>query len=133
MVECFDGALEPVDFETLFKLRVSDKLKKVLAEDDSLPTQFVLVPSLGDAFHDFVFPQVRCGATLPRASSRRARNHTRVILRSGCLAAPVPVAVLGRWFRCLLSAWEARATALTRTRQSTFIGSSLPLHSRHRP
>lgn len=58
-MECVDGGSEPVDFETLFKLRLSDKLDTLFANDKDLPTQFVLVPSLRDVFHEFVFPQVR--------------------------------------------------------------------------
>lgn len=57
-VECVDGGSEPVDFETLFKLRLSDKLDTLFASDKDLPTQFVLVPSLRDVFHEFVYPQV---------------------------------------------------------------------------
>ena len=60
-VECFDGNSEPVDFETLFKLRLSDKLDKLFADDKDLNTQFVLVPSLRDVFHEFVYPQVPSG------------------------------------------------------------------------
>ncbi len=52
-----DGQMELLDYESLFKLRISAKLDWLLANDDSLPTQFVLVPSLRDAFHDFVYPQ----------------------------------------------------------------------------
>ncbi len=52
-----DGQIELLDYESLFKLRISAKLEWLLANDDSLPTQFVLVPSLRDAFHDFVYPQ----------------------------------------------------------------------------
>lgn len=58
-MECVDGGSEPVDFETLFKLRLSDKLDTLFASDPDLPTQFVLVPSLRDVFHEFVYPQVR--------------------------------------------------------------------------
>lgn len=57
-VECVDGGSEPVDFETLFKLRLSDKLDKLFENEPNLPTQFVLVPSLRDVFHEFVYPQV---------------------------------------------------------------------------
>lgn len=57
-VECIDGTSEPVDFETLFKLRLSDKLDTLFANDKDLSTQFVLVPSLRDVFHEFVYPQV---------------------------------------------------------------------------
>lgn len=53
-----DGGSEPVDFETLFKLRLSDKLDTLFANEKDLPTQFVLVPSLRDVFHEFVYPQV---------------------------------------------------------------------------
>ncbi|KAG5177638.1 DNA polymerase alpha/epsilon subunit B-domain-containing protein [Tribonema minus] len=49
-------AAEPVDFETLFRLRVCDKLERVLA-DPAHPTQFVLIPSTRDAFHDATYPQ----------------------------------------------------------------------------
>eukprot|EP00904_Undaria_pinnatifida_P004135 jgi/Undpi1/13722/HiC_scaffold_9.g03375.m1 len=56
-VECIDGTSEPVDFETLFKLRLSDKLDTLFANDKDLSTQFVLVPSLRDVFHEFVYPQ----------------------------------------------------------------------------
>lgn len=58
-VDCVDGGTEPVDFETLFKLRLSDKLDTLFANNPDLPTQFVLVPSLRDVFHEFVYPQVR--------------------------------------------------------------------------
>ena len=58
-VECVDGGSEPVDFDTLFKLRLSDKLDNLFKNDRDLPTQFVLVPSLRDVFHEFVYPQVR--------------------------------------------------------------------------
>ncbi len=51
-----DGQIELLDYESLFKLRISAKLDWLLA-NDSLPTQFVLVPSLRDTFHDFVYPQ----------------------------------------------------------------------------
>lgn len=57
-VECVDGGSEPVDFETLFKLRLSDKLDTFFASESDCATQFVLVPSLRDVFHEFVFPQV---------------------------------------------------------------------------
>ncbi|CAM9929011.1 unnamed protein product, partial [Discosporangium mesarthrocarpum] len=56
-VECVDGGSEPVDFETLFKLRVSDKLDTLFSDKPTLHTQFVLVPSLRDAFHEYVYPQ----------------------------------------------------------------------------
>jgi DNA polymerase alpha subunit B len=51
-----DGTVEPVDFETLFRIRVCEKLE-LLLEDVDLTTQFLLVPSLRDAFHDYAFPQ----------------------------------------------------------------------------
>lgn len=53
-----DGGSESVDFETLFRLRLSEKLDTLFANDRDLPTQFVLVPSLRDVFHEFVYPQV---------------------------------------------------------------------------
>lgn len=57
-IECMDGGSESVDFETLFQLRLSEKLKSLFADNGDLLTQFVLVPSLRDVFHDFVYPQV---------------------------------------------------------------------------
>lgn len=57
-MECVDGGSEPVDFETLFNLRLSGKLDSLFADNPDLLTQFVLVPSLRDAFHEFVYPQV---------------------------------------------------------------------------
>ncbi|CAB1103712.1 unnamed protein product [Ectocarpus sp. CCAP 1310/34] len=56
-IECVDGGSESVDFETLFRLRLSEKLDTLFADDRDLPTQFVLVPSLRDVFHEFVYPQ----------------------------------------------------------------------------
>lgn len=56
------GESDPLDFETLFKLRLSDKLQNLFRQNEDLPTQFVLVPSLRDVFHDFVYPQVRRGS-----------------------------------------------------------------------
>lgn len=58
-MDCVDGGSEPVDFETLFKLRLSDKLDLLFKNERDLPTQFVLIPSLRDAFHEFVYPQVQ--------------------------------------------------------------------------
>ena len=57
-IECVDGSSESVDFETLFRLRLSEKLDALFAKDKDLLTQFVLVPSLRDVFHEFVYPQV---------------------------------------------------------------------------
>lgn len=65
-IECVDGGSESVDFETLFRLRLSEKLDTLFANDKDLPTQFVLVPSLRDAFHEFVYPQVIDVCPLPR-------------------------------------------------------------------
>ncbi|CAM9471035.1 unnamed protein product [Phaeothamnion confervicola] len=52
-----DGMQEAVDFETLFKVRIAGPLDALLKEAPDLATQFVLVPSTRDAFHDFVYPQ----------------------------------------------------------------------------
>jgi DNA polymerase alpha subunit B len=52
-----DGTFALLDFETLFKLRISTKLADMFEGAPDLPTQFVLVPSLRDAFQDYVYPQ----------------------------------------------------------------------------
>ncbi|CAM9941661.1 unnamed protein product, partial [Choristocarpus tenellus] len=56
-VECMDGRSEAVDFETLFKLRISDKLDTLFVDGPSLPTHFIIIPSLRDVFHEYVYPQ----------------------------------------------------------------------------
>jgi len=54
-----DGdAIETVDYESLFKLRISSLLTGLFSSHPDLPTRVVLVPSLQDVAHDFVFPQV---------------------------------------------------------------------------
>lgn len=67
-IECVDGGSESVDFETLFRLRLSEKLDTLFADDRDLPTQFVLVPSLRDVFHEFVYPQVCRAVTVSEFS-----------------------------------------------------------------
>ncbi len=51
------GDVETVDFETLFELQISQRLAELFDNYPSLPTKIILVPSLNDAFHDFVYPQ----------------------------------------------------------------------------
>jgi hypothetical protein len=49
---------ETVDYEALFKYRVSFFLEGLFASHPALPTKIVLIPSLNDVFHDYVYPQV---------------------------------------------------------------------------
>ncbi|CAM9546649.1 unnamed protein product [Chrysoparadoxa australica] len=51
------GEAVPLDFESLFFLRIGSKLEQLLADEPELSTQFILVPSTHDAFHDYVYPQ----------------------------------------------------------------------------
>jgi len=52
-----DGNDVPVSYETVFQERISRMIEEFFDEGQACPTQFVLVPSLEDAFHDNVFPQ----------------------------------------------------------------------------
>ena len=52
-----DAGTESVDLETLFQINISSRIQELYADEADLPCQFVLLPSLQDAFHDFVFPQ----------------------------------------------------------------------------
>lgn len=53
---------ESVDFESLFKMRVSLFLEGLYETNPTLATRIVLVPSLNDVFHDHVYPQVLCSS-----------------------------------------------------------------------
>jgi DNA polymerase alpha subunit B len=46
-----------VSFEQLFKNKIIDLLKLFFETEEKIPTNFILVPSLLDAHHEFVFPQ----------------------------------------------------------------------------
>ena len=54
-----ENETETVDYENLFKLRVSSLIRGLYASNPSLCTRLVLIPSLNDVFHDMVYPQVR--------------------------------------------------------------------------
>jgi hypothetical protein len=56
---------ESVDFESLFKMRVSLFLEGLYETNPTLATRIVLVPSLNDVFHDHVYPQVPSSPSLP--------------------------------------------------------------------
>lgn len=53
-----EAVYETVDFEALFKMRVSYLLDSLFASNPTLPTKIILVPAVTDVFHDYVFPQV---------------------------------------------------------------------------
>lgn len=53
-----EAEAETVDYESLFKMRVSALLDDLFASQPDLLTRVILVPSLNDVFHDHVFPQV---------------------------------------------------------------------------
>jgi len=46
-----------VPYESFFAAKISGAIEELLAADDSLHTQFILVPSLDDATTDWVYPQ----------------------------------------------------------------------------
>jgi DNA polymerase alpha subunit B len=52
-----DGSLETVDLWTLFKYKVSAMISAIYEAQPDLCLQIIIVPSLADAWHDFVFPQ----------------------------------------------------------------------------
>ena len=52
-----EGEAVTVSFETLFSEKVASLIEQSFEELPELQTQFVLVPSLADAFHENVFPQ----------------------------------------------------------------------------
>ena len=52
-----DGNMIPVSYETVFQEKVAREIEIFFDEGPACPTQFILVPSLEDAFHDNVFPQ----------------------------------------------------------------------------
>eukprot|EP00584_Thalassiosira_punctigera_P006405 CAMPEP_0172531780 /NCGR_PEP_ID=MMETSP1067-20121228/5038_1 /TAXON_ID=265564 ORGANISM="Thalassiosira punctigera, Strain Tpunct2005C2" /NCGR_SAMPLE_ID=MMETSP1067 /ASSEMBLY_ACC=CAM_ASM_000444 /LENGTH=762 /DNA_ID=CAMNT_0013316197 /DNA_START=113 /DNA_END=2401 /DNA_ORIENTATION=- len=52
-----DGKESKVSYEHLFAARISSLLEELYLEDPELKTQFVLVPSMDDAFLDAVYPQ----------------------------------------------------------------------------
>ena len=56
---------ESVDFESLFKMRVSFFLEGLYETNPTLATRIVLVPSLNDVFHDHVFPQPPLADRIP--------------------------------------------------------------------
>jgi hypothetical protein len=57
---------ESVDFESLFKMRVSLFLEGLYETNPTLASRIVLVPSLNDVFHDHVFPQASRAGRHPR-------------------------------------------------------------------
>jgi len=52
-----DGEKLTVTFENIFSEKFAKLLEDTFLDHPDLPTQFVLVPSIDDAFHDNVFPQ----------------------------------------------------------------------------
>lgn len=56
---------ESVDFESLFKMRVSLFLEGLYETNPTLATRIVLVPSLNDVFHDHVYPQPPLADRIP--------------------------------------------------------------------
>lgn len=52
-----DGTERTVSYEYLFATKISSILEEMYMNDPELKTQFVLVPSLEDAFSDSVYPQ----------------------------------------------------------------------------
>ena len=52
-----DGEHETIDLSTLFYFKVSGLIEAFFEEQPDLNLQIVIVPSLNDAHHDFVFPQ----------------------------------------------------------------------------
>ena len=52
-----DGTEECVDFDTLFKLKISNSIMDLVETFPMLATQFILIPSIDDVFHDMVYPQ----------------------------------------------------------------------------
>jgi DNA polymerase alpha subunit B len=55
--EDVDGNKVPVTYETVFQDRVARTIEEFFDDGQACPTQFILVPSLEDAFHDNVYPQ----------------------------------------------------------------------------
>ena len=55
VVDDDSGATAEVDFFTLFQVKVAARLEALV--QDGLRTQFVLVPSVNDVFHENVYPQ----------------------------------------------------------------------------
>ena len=62
-----DGTKASLTFEGLFSEKLARMLEDTFLDNPDLPTQFILVPSLDDAFHENVFPQPpfsdRCSPT----------------------------------------------------------------------
>lgn len=52
-----EGTVECYSFERLFVEKVCGNLQAFFAEDQETPTNFVLIPALGDAYHENVYPQ----------------------------------------------------------------------------
>lgn len=66
-----DGVEQKVSYEALFATRISGLLEEMYGADPELKTQFVLVPSMDDAFLDAVYPQppledIKAGLKLPK-------------------------------------------------------------------
>ena len=51
------GEIEIYSFERLFVEHVCGNIRAFYDEDDDSPTNFVLIPALGDAYHENVYPQ----------------------------------------------------------------------------
>lgn len=56
-MEAEDGSMETIDFFTLFSFKISGLIEGLFEQYPESKLQIVMVPSLADAHHDYVYPQ----------------------------------------------------------------------------